>query len=114
MPFQTQGYVLVFLPLVAAVYYVSARSLELRQYVLIVASLVFYAWWDVRFLVVPMAQIAATWLLSQAHERTDRVGFLHAAVLLNLASRGTFKYLDFLLNNLNAATSLRFPRTGLA
>ena len=110
MLFQTQGYVLVFLPLVAAFYYLSARSLKLRQYVLIAASLVFYAWWDVRFLVLPLAQIAATWVLSQAHGRTGRAGFLHAAVLLNLASLGTFKYLDFLLDNLGAATGISFPR----
>jgi alginate O-acetyltransferase complex protein AlgI len=110
MLFQTQGYVLVFLPLVAAFYYLSARSLELRQYVLIAASLVFYAWWDVRFLVVPLAQIAATWLLSQAHGRTGRAGFLHAAVLLNLASLGTFKYLNFLLDSVGAAAGIAFPR----
>src|SRR5690349_9645041 len=110
MLFQTQGYVLVFLPLVAALYYVSARSLELRQYVLIAASLVFYAWWDVRFLVVPLAQIAATWLLSQAHGRTGRAGFLHVAVLLNLASLGTFKYLNFLLDSVGEATGIAFPR----
>jgi len=110
MLFQTQGYVLVFLPLVAALYYLAARSLELRQYVLIAASLVFYAWWDVRFLVVPLAQISVTWLLSQAHGRTGRAGFLHAAVLLNLASLGTFKYLNFLLDSVSAATGIAFPR----
>ena len=110
MLFQTQGYVLVFLPLVAALYYLSARSLELRQYVLIAASLVFYAWWDVRFVVLPVAQIAATWMLSQAHGRTGRSGFLHAAVLLNLASLGTFKYLNFLLDSFGAATGIAFPR----
>jgi D-alanyl-lipoteichoic acid acyltransferase DltB (MBOAT superfamily) len=113
MLFQTQGYVLVFLPLVAAFYYLSARSLELRQYVLIAASLVFYAWWDVRFLVVPLAQITATWVLSQAHGRTGRAGFLHAAVLLNLASLGTFKYLNFLLDSVGTATGIAFPRMGI-
>src|SRR5690349_1588560 len=110
MLFQTQGYVLVFLPLVAAFYYLSARSLKLRQYVLIVASLVFYAWWDVRFLVVPLAQISVTWVLSQAQGRTGRAGFLHAAVLLNLAALATFKYLNFLLDSVGAATGIAFPR----
>jgi len=89
MLFQSQAYVLIFLPLVAAVYYLSARSLVLRQWVLIAASLVFYAWWDWRFLVLPVAQIAVTWALSHAHGRTGRSGFLHAGVVLNLASLGT-------------------------
>jgi D-alanyl-lipoteichoic acid acyltransferase DltB (MBOAT superfamily) len=64
----------------------------------------------VRFLVVPLAQIAATWVLSEAHGRTGRAGFLHAAVLLNLASLGTFKYLNFLLDSVGEATGIAFPR----
>jgi alginate O-acetyltransferase complex protein AlgI len=109
MLFQTQGYVLVFLPLVATAYYLAARSLVLRQYVLILASLVFYAWWDVRFLVLPVAQIAVTWGLSQAHGRTGRAGFLHAGVALNLASLGTFKYLNFALASIGAAAGISIP-----
>jgi D-alanyl-lipoteichoic acid acyltransferase DltB (MBOAT superfamily) len=113
MLFQTQGYVLIFLPLVAAAYYFSARSLQLRQYVLIVASLVFYAWWDVRFLILPVAQIAVTWWLSQAHGRTGRAGFLHAGVLLNLASLGTFKYLNFALASFAAAAGISVPQMSI-
>src|SRR5262249_12929566 len=113
MLFQTQVYVLVFLPLVAAFYYLSARSLKLRQYVLIVASLVFYAWWDVRFLVVPIAQIAATWGLSEAHGRTKWSGFLHAAVVLNLLSLATFKYLNFLLESIGTASGISFPHMNI-
>jgi len=109
MLFQSQAYVLIFLPLVAAAYYLSARSLVLRQYVLIVASLVFYAWWDWRFLVLPVAQIAVTWALSYAHGRTGRSGFLHAGVVLNLASLGTFKYLNFALASIGAAAGISIP-----
>jgi alginate O-acetyltransferase complex protein AlgI len=109
MLFQSQGYVLIFLPLVATAYYLSARSLVLRQYVLIAASLVFYAWWDWRFLVLPVAQIAVTWVLSRAHGRTGRAGFLHAGVALNLASLGTFKYLNFVLASIGAAAGISIP-----
>jgi D-alanyl-lipoteichoic acid acyltransferase DltB (MBOAT superfamily) len=113
MLFQSQGYVLIFLPLVAAAYYLSARSLILRQYVLIAASLVFYAWWDWRFLVLPVAQIAITWALSQAHGRTGQSGFLHAGVVLNLASLGTFKYLNFVLDNIGSAAGIAIPHTSI-
>jgi alginate O-acetyltransferase complex protein AlgI len=109
MLFQSQGYVLIFLPLVATAYYLSARSLVLRQYVLIAASLAFYAWWDWRFLVLPVAQIAVTWVLSRAHGRTGRAGFLHAGVALNLVSLGTFKYLNFVLASIGAAAGISIP-----
>jgi D-alanyl-lipoteichoic acid acyltransferase DltB (MBOAT superfamily) len=111
--FQTQLYVLLFLPAVAALYYTVAGSLVVRQWVLIVASLIFYGWWDARFVVLPVAQITATWLLAGAHERTGRKAFLIAGVALNLASLGTFKYLDFLLATFEGMTGLGLPRAHL-
>src|SRR6201999_2523827 len=80
-----------------------------RQYVLIAASLVFYAWWDWRFVPLPVAQIALTWALSRAHGWTGRAGFLHAGVLLNLASLATFKYLNFVLASIAALAGISIP-----
>lgn len=110
MLFQSQFYVLVFLPAVTAVYYAAAGSIVARQWVLIGASLIFYGWWDARFVLLPVAQIAATWLLALAHERTGKRAFLVAGVVLNLASLGTFKYLDFLLGSFEDMSGLVLPR----
>lgn len=110
MLFQTQFYVLIFLPLVTALYYATADSVAVRQWVLIAASLVFYAWWDARFLILPVAQITATWLLAQAHQRTGRREMLVAGVVLNLASLATFKYTDFLLASFENLSGLIMPR----
>ena len=82
----------------------------MRQWVLIVASLVFSAWWDARFLILPVAQITVTWLLALAHERTGSRAPLVAGIVLNLASLGTFKYLDFALQSFEAATGIALPR----
>ena len=110
MLFQSQFYVLVFLPATVAIYYVAARSLIARQWVLIAASLLFYAWWDARLVILPVAQITATWLLAYAHGRTGHARFLVAGVLLNLASLGTFKYLDFALGTIEAVGGFALPR----
>ena len=63
MLFQSQFYVLVFLPAVVLLYYAVAGSVRGRQWVLIGASLIFYGWWDVRFVVLPISQIAASVIL---------------------------------------------------
>jgi len=110
MLFQSQFYLLVFLPILVAIYYATAQSPTLRQWVLIAGSLVFYAWWDVRFLLLPVVQIAVTWLLALVHERSNRKAFLVVGVILNLASLGTFKYLDFVVSSVEAATGLALPR----
>jgi alginate O-acetyltransferase complex protein AlgI len=107
--FQTQLYVLVFLPTVAALYYAVASSTSGRQWLLIVASLIFYGWWDVRFVVLPVAQITATWLIALAHERTKQREFLFLGIALNLVSLGTFKYLDFLIATFDSLSGLALP-----
>src|SRR3989440_7202245 len=113
MLFQSQIYVLVFLPLTVALYYAAAGSIAARQWVLIAASLFFYGWWAPRFIVLVVSQITATWLLTLAYERTGAKAWLIAGVVLNLASLGTFKYLDFLLTSLETASGVVLPRAHL-
>jgi alginate O-acetyltransferase complex protein AlgI len=113
MLFQSQFYVLIFLPAVASLYYAVARSERVRQWVLIGASLVFYGWWDVRFVVLPIAQITMTWLLARLHERSRSRAPLIAGVVLNLASLGTFKYLNFIIGSIAAALGVALPRADI-
>jgi len=113
MLFQSQLYVLLFLPVAVLLYYASAPFLALRQWVLIGASLIFYGWWDARFVVLPVAQIAATWIIALAHERSGRNAFLITGIVINLASLGTFKYLDFVLLSIESASGIALPRAHL-
>ena len=113
MLFQSQFYVLVFLPVAAALYYSVANWTIGRQWVLIGLSLIFYGWWDVRFVALPVAQIAATWLLAGVHERLQSRVPLIIGVALNLLSLGTFKYLDFLLASIEAASGMTLPRANI-
>jgi alginate O-acetyltransferase complex protein AlgI len=110
MLFQSQGFVLIFLPLAVLSYYAVARSVAARQYVLIAASLVFYGWWDARFIPLLVGQIGASWLLAWIGARTQTRWPLHVGILLNLASLGTFKYLDFLLASVQAMIGIELPR----
>ena len=59
MLFQSQGFILLFLPAAVTAYYCAAGSAAARQWMLIAASLVFYGWWDVRFTPLLVGQIAA-------------------------------------------------------
>jgi alginate O-acetyltransferase complex protein AlgI len=110
MLFQSQGFALIFLPLAVASYYAAARSVVARQCVLIVASLVFYGWWDARFIILLVGQISASWLLAWIAARIDKSWPLYAGIVLNLASLATFKYLDFLLASVQALIGVELPR----
>jgi alginate O-acetyltransferase complex protein AlgI len=113
MLFQSQFYVLVFLPAAACLYYAVAGSMRARQWVLLAASLIFYGWWDVRFVVLPVSQLAATWWLARVHERNGSRAPLIAGVVLNLLSLGTFKYLDFILGSIGTTIGMTLPRANI-
>jgi D-alanyl-lipoteichoic acid acyltransferase DltB (MBOAT superfamily) len=101
--FQSQVFVLVFLPLALLAYYVRAHSQDWREWSLLAASLVFYGWWDFRFIPLLVGQIGATWALTILHERTKSTWPLKAGVAANLASLGTFKYFNFVFASVMTA-----------
>lgn len=113
MLFQSQFYILVFLPIAVILYYACARHVALRQWMLIGISLFFYGWWDIRFIPLLVGQIAITWLLAIAHERTGKNAVLAVGIVLNILSLATFKYLDFLIGLLESATGIDLPRSHL-
>jgi D-alanyl-lipoteichoic acid acyltransferase DltB (MBOAT superfamily) len=113
MLFQSQGFILLFLPAAVTGYYLAAGSAVARQCVLIAASLVFYGWWDARFIPLLVGQIAATWLLVRLQQATGRKAFLVVGVILNIASLATFKYLDFLIGSAETVTGIMLPRAHL-
>jgi D-alanyl-lipoteichoic acid acyltransferase DltB (MBOAT superfamily) len=110
MLFQSHIFVFAFLPALVALYYAVVRFPVARQWVLIAGSLVFYGWWDVRFIPLLVGQISATWLLAWLQERTGARAWLVAGVVLNLASLATFKYLDFIIGSIEAGTGIALPR----
>jgi alginate O-acetyltransferase complex protein AlgI len=103
MLFQSQVFVLVFLPVAVLAYYAGARARNWREWCLVTASLVFYGWWDVRFIPLLVGQIGITWALANLHERTKWRSALILGIVLNLASLGTFKYLNFVFTVVTAA-----------
>ena len=113
MLFQSQGFILLFLPVAVAAYYAVAQWPAARQSVLIIASLVFYGWWDIRFIPLLLGQIGASWLMSLFYERSGRRWPLYLGVVLNLASLATFKYLDFLIGIVQSVIGVDLPRAHL-
>ena len=111
MLFQSQAFLLVFLPIVLAVWYALAHSRTWREWALIIASVVFYAWWDPRFVPLLAGQATLSWLIAEAYIRTGRRfrWLLLAGIAANLSVLVFFKYWTFLAGNLAAATGLELP-----
>ena len=111
MLFQTQGFLLAFLPVTLAAWYACAQRAARREWALIACSLFFYAWWDARFVVLLLAQTLVSWGLAEIYLRGGRRSRwpLVLGIAANLAVLVFFKYWTFLAENLVAATSLALP-----
>ncbi len=96
MLFNSQAFILAFLPVVVALYYALAGSIVARQTMLVVASMGFYGWWDPRFVPLLVGLTIANWLVAVAFGRWPRPVLPIAGVIGNLAVLGLFKYADFL------------------
>ena len=112
MSFNSLEY-LWFLPLVFCLYWFVFKPLRWQNLLVVVASYVFYGWWDWRFLVL----IAFTTLCSYGSglliERYRREGQKRRAywvcaanVTVNLLVLGVFKYLDFFMQSAVDAAAL--------
>ena len=106
MLFNSQVFVLAFLPLTLIAYYAAAESKPFRQTVVILASLIFYGYWSVAFVPALIGLTLANWLLVQAYGRSRRKAWLTLGIVLNLGTLGLFKYANFFADNISALTGI--------
>ncbi|MHC4503345.1 MAG: MBOAT family O-acyltransferase, partial [Planctomycetota bacterium] len=109
MVFSSPIFLFLFLPFVLVLYVISVRR-ELRNPVLLVASLFFYAWGETWFVLIMVASMAANYLfglwVDRVRERPWAKLAVACAVVFNLGLLGAFKYANFLVDNLNALSSV--------
>lgn len=110
MLFQTQEFLLLFLPAVVLGYYLLAHFPAARITWLIAAGLVFYGWWDVRFLPLLVIQSLVSWGAVQAYFTTERTSnwIITLAIAGNLGVLVFFKYLNFLAGAVATAGGYTF------
>jgi alginate O-acetyltransferase complex protein AlgI len=113
--FNSYEFLLLFFPITVIVYLSIGRTAVTRALVLVIASLVFYASWDPRFLVLLLGSIIVNYGLGTILQAAMRAGRVRRAdfvvalgVVLNLAMLGVFKYAFFAVENLNALVGTDF------
>lgn len=116
MLFSSIPFLYCFLPLVVLLYAVAPK--KLKNAVLLLSSLVFYAWGEKQLVFLFAATILAGWLLGFPIEkyrgRTLGKLFLWLSVLLDLGLLCYFKYADFFIANFNAVFGLSVPLLRIA
>ncbi len=110
MPFNSIDFA-VFLTIVFILHwFVMNKTSRAQNILLLIASYIFYGWWDWRFLLLIAFSSAVDYFVGLGLSRTDeqrkRKALLLTSILVNLGLLGVFKYFNFFIGNL--AEAFRF------
>jgi D-alanyl-lipoteichoic acid acyltransferase DltB (MBOAT superfamily) len=95
MLFNSQIFLLGFLPLSLLGYAVFGRRESSRVWYLIVISAAFYAYWEPAYTALILGSILLNWTLAMRYCGRHQRAMLVVAIAANLALLGLFKYLGF-------------------
>lgn len=112
MVFSSLFFVYIFLPLLL-IFYFAIKKDAWRRGVLLVFSLVFYAWGEPVYILLMLFSALINYvfglLVGAGKTPAARKAAVAGGVVLNLAMLGVFKYAGFAVESLNAVTGLSIP-----
>lgn len=102
MLFSSTEFLFLFLPVVMILYYIPfVKNRTYRNVVLLLASLFFYAWGEPVFVALMVASIFVNWLIGLQMDHSEKKkSWLVLSVVWNLSLMFVFKYLMFVLSNM--------------
>lgn len=116
--FNSHEFLFLFLPIALLGFYILSLSNKQSKYLpiswLAVISLGFYAWWDIRYLLLLTASICFNYLigrkLSNPKYNPARIKcILVFGIVINLAGLAYYKYFNFFIKNINSLFGLTIP-----
>ncbi|SDK10505.1 MBOAT family O-acyltransferase [Natronincola ferrireducens] len=115
MVFSSLLFLFRFLPIALGIYYVTPHFF--KNGVLLIISLLFYAWGEPRYVLIMLISIVVDYIASNGIEGTQQLWakrlFLTFSVLMNMGFLMTFKYMDFFIGNLNRVPHIELMPLGL-
>lgn len=117
MVFSSPTFLFIFLPAVF-ILNLLLKPIPLKNALLIIFSLVFYAWGEPVYVLLMIFTTLVNYLLSRlikpAQKPAVRRLVLWLTVIWNIGSLVVFKYTDFLISTANSLFSLNLPLSGIA
>ncbi len=117
MVFSSTTFLLIFLPVTMVLYYLVGvaltKSTAVKNFILLIASLVFYAWGEPIYIILMLISICFNYTVGRDIDRLRNDGEVKRAktlflldILFNLGVLGFFKYADFAVENVGALLGL--------
>ena len=116
MLFSSIPFLFYFLPVVLILYFLVPG--RFKNLILLVCSLVFYAWGEPKYVLLMIATIGLFYgcglAIEKCGSRKGKKAWLTVSVVLSLGLLAVFKYADFFLGSVNTALGAQLPLLKLA
>ncbi len=117
MVFSSAVFLWLFLPVVLICYFISPK--KIKNILLLLASLLFYAWGEPKYVILMVFSIAVNYISGLLIDKADgnkrlRLFLLTSSLSVSLLMLCYFKYFDFLIFNINRFFTTSFTLHDLA
>ena len=114
MIFSSIPFMFFFFPLFLLLYYLVPY--KLKNYCLLIFSLVFYAWGEPIYIVLMIFSCLLNYISGLLIEKypNKRKLWLILSIIINLALLGFYKYADFLIENINSIFGFDIDKFNIA
>ena len=111
MVFSSLLFIFRFMIIFYLIYYIA--PIHLRNLILLIGSLIFYAWGEPRYLILILLSIFINFCLGKGIEKywesKKKLACLMGAVLYNIGMLFLFKYAGFFIDMISVATGRQLP-----
>ena len=119
MLFHSPVFLFLFLPIVLVLYYYTSKySKSAYEYILIIAGIFFYAWWNVYLSPIIIISIIINFyfgnLIKDNLQKNFKRKILIFSIFLNIFFLAIFKYTDFIIQNINYILNLNIHLLNLS
>ena len=113
MVFSSLTFLLIFLPVLLIIYFL-IKNITIKNYILLLFSLIFYAWGEPIYIIIMIISIIITYLAGlfinkYKHKKTALI----ISIVLLLLSLFFFKYYNFIVGNINTLFKLNITKSNL-
>lgn len=114
MVFSSLTFLFLFLPVTLVLYYIR-RDITWKNIILLIMSLIFYAWGEPVYVILMVISIVFNYFIGKDIEASSRPkGVLIFGIVVNLLILGYFKYSGMLIDTINIITGLSIKNRALA
>lgn len=114
--FNSLEFLFLFLPATLVLYYVARTYVghHVAIWLLTLASLVFYGWWNVSYIPLLLGSVMVNFVLGHVIQNRGSQPWLAIGIVFNLGLIGLYKYAGFFVSNVNAVSGAGLPVPELA